>query len=240
MTAFTPIPPKAALEMMAGIPEAHSLLADLAQAGIVKAYARLFEIEGPDGKSSSRDKRLPADVWKRAVSEWKVKDIFSSGTVRIPAGVATTDEPAIVAIGIRFDPASVRRAAQEHGQLSVPVQEEMQVQAEPQPQTKASAAPPPSHTKPAAKHSAGAVKPQTEAKQVQKAKRVEDAPQKARQNSAALLEERIQLTKNEAAEVLNISMSSLNKLINQSLIETTQTLSRVHVTVASIKKHLGM
>ena len=118
MNAFAPIPPSAALAIMDGIPEAHSVLVDLAQAGIVKGYARLLEIEGPAGKSASRDKRIPTDVWRRFVLAWKVKDLFASGTVRIPAGISASDEPSIVAIGIRFDPASVRRAADEHGQTA--------------------------------------------------------------------------------------------------------------------------
>ena len=222
MSAFTPIPPVAALAMMDGIPEARSLLADLAQAGIVKGYARLLEIEGPAGTSSSRDKRIPADVWKRIVSSWKVNDLFANGTVRLPAGIATSDEPSIVAIGIRFDPASVKRAAEEHGKAPPKADARVDPQAAD------------SQAKPVTTTAVDPGAPQKPTPQTLPSKKA------VQRSSSALLEDRVQLTKKEAADILNISMSTLQKLINQGTLETTNTFSRVHVTVASIKKHLGL
>lgn len=119
MSAFTPIPPRSATEMFE-LEQAEGLkiISDLAEAGLVKAYARLIERVQPCGsRESVRDKRIAPAMWRRIISEGKVSEVLS-GTVRLEGSSDFGGGPQVSLIGIRFDPASVRTAALEHGSAS--------------------------------------------------------------------------------------------------------------------------
>jgi excisionase family DNA binding protein len=121
MTAFRPISPSAALSMIETTDvDARIILADLAEAGLVKGYARLLKIAGPSGEREVRDSRLGQDIWSMIIAEGKVADVFSTNTVRLtrqrPEGPVN-----VTAIGIRFEEKSIAAAAAEHGfNLSLP------------------------------------------------------------------------------------------------------------------------
>lgn len=115
MTAWRPISPTEARNILANATvggDAGALLIDLAQAGLVKGYARLIERAGGD---EVRDSRIDRDLWRQVVEGGKVLEIFSNGTVRLEGASA---------IGIRFDERSVRVAATEHGCRVEPAQQE--------------------------------------------------------------------------------------------------------------------
>lgn len=117
MSAFTPIPPRSATEMFPSFGEVEGLkvIADLAEAGLIKAYARLSErIEPCGSRETVRDKRIPAEMWRRIIAEGKVPEVLS-GTVRLDGSPEFGGGPKVSLIGIRFDPESLRRAADEHG-----------------------------------------------------------------------------------------------------------------------------
>lgn len=114
MTAFRPISPSAALAMLEGSDvDARTLLADLAEAGIIKGYARLLK----RGPVESRDCRIPRDVWSQIIAHQKVDDVFTQHSMRItPDGESASDQ-GIAALGIRFEEKSIAVAALQHGLL---------------------------------------------------------------------------------------------------------------------------
>ena len=117
MTAFKPIPPRTATDVFAaaGIPDGMSLIAALAEAGVVKAYARMMERVLPSGiRETFRDNRIPPDLWRRIISERKVDDV-AEGTVRLDGSTDFGGGAKITLIGIRFDPDTLARAAADHG-----------------------------------------------------------------------------------------------------------------------------
>ena len=117
MSAFQPIPPRNATEIFAaaGIHEGMAVIAALAEAGLVKAYARMMERVQPSGvRETVRDKRIPPELWRRIVAEGKVDDVVS-GTVRLDGSPEFGGGPKITLIGIRFDPDTLARAATDHG-----------------------------------------------------------------------------------------------------------------------------
>lgn len=115
MTAWRPISPTEARNILENATvggDAGALLIDLAQAGLVKGYARLIERAGGD---EVRDSRIDRDLWRQVVEGGKAPEIFSNGTVRLEGASA---------IGIRFDERSVRVAATEHGCRVEPARQE--------------------------------------------------------------------------------------------------------------------
>ncbi len=116
MSAFKPIPPCSATEMFELNPaEGLRIIADLAEAGLVKAYARMIERVQPCGsRESVRDKRIAPEMWRRINSEGKTSDVLT-GTVRLEGSPEFGGGPKITLIGIRFDPVSLRKAAEDHG-----------------------------------------------------------------------------------------------------------------------------
>ena len=117
MSAFQPIPPRNATEIFAaaGIHEGMAVIAALAEAGLVKAYARMMERVQPSGvRETVRDKRIPPELWRRIIAEGKVDDVVS-GTVRLDGSPEFGGGPKITLIGIRFDPDTLARAATDHG-----------------------------------------------------------------------------------------------------------------------------
>jgi len=117
MTAFKLIPPRSATDLLAsaGLEDGMTILANLCEAGVVKAYAQSMERVQPTGaREAWRDKRIPADVWRRIIAEGKIADV-ASGTVRLDGSPEFGGGPRYTLIGIRFDPASVGKAASDHG-----------------------------------------------------------------------------------------------------------------------------
>lgn len=115
VSAFQPISPRAALQLLEAADigvDCSRLLADLAEAGLVKGYARLVEVVEP-GKPAAevRDGRIDRAIWKRIVAEDRVADVFGVGSVRL--GEDATGRASV--LGIRFDEKSVIAAAAEHG-----------------------------------------------------------------------------------------------------------------------------
>ena len=115
MTAFSPISPSAALAMLKGSDvDARTLLADLAEAGIIKGYARLLK----RGAAESRDCRIPRDIWGQIIAHQKVDDVFTLHSVRIASDGQTASNDSIAALGIRFEEKSIAAAAVQHGLLA--------------------------------------------------------------------------------------------------------------------------
>ena len=117
MSAFQPIPPRNATDIFAaaGIQEGMAAIAALAEAGLVKAYARMMERVQPSGtRETVRDKRIPPELWRRIIAEGKVEDVLG-GTVRLDGSPEFGGGPKITLIGIRFDPDTLARAATDHG-----------------------------------------------------------------------------------------------------------------------------
>lgn len=117
MVAYTPISPRLASDIVdqAQIDAAWDALASFAEAGIVKAYARLAETVHTDGRREEvRDKRITRELWRRIVAEGRAQDI-ASGTVRLQGSAEFGGGPKVTLIGIGFDDASVRAFASRHG-----------------------------------------------------------------------------------------------------------------------------
>jgi excisionase family DNA binding protein len=124
VSAFQPISPRAAIQLLedadTGL-DCAQLLADLAEAGRVKGYARLVEVSGVGRPTSEvRDGRIDRAVWKRIVAEDKVASVYATGSVRL--GCDTDPAGAVSVLGIRFDEKSVMAAAVEHGRAEPPSQ----------------------------------------------------------------------------------------------------------------------
>lgn len=117
MSAFKPIPPRSAIDVFeaAGIHDGASVVAALAEAGVVKAYARMTERVSPSGvRQSVRDKRIAPELWRRIIAEGKTDDVLG-GTVRLDGSAEFGGGAKIALIGIRFDPDTVGQAAADHG-----------------------------------------------------------------------------------------------------------------------------
>ncbi len=117
MSAFQPISPRAALELLEAADvglDCARLLVDLAEAGLVKGYARLVETAVPGQATSEiRDSRIARTIWKRIVAEDKVADLYAAGSVRLGADGGPAGSVSV--LGIRFEEKSVRTAAVQHG-----------------------------------------------------------------------------------------------------------------------------
>lgn len=94
--------------------DARTLLADLAEAGIIKGYARLLK----RGLVESRDCRIPRDVWGQIIAHQKVDDVFTKHSMRIAPDGEPAGDQGIAALGIRFEEKSIAAAALQHGLLS--------------------------------------------------------------------------------------------------------------------------
>jgi len=114
VSAFQPIAPRAALwlpeDTDTGV-DCERLLTDLAEAGLIKGYARLQAVSETGGATSEvRDARIEGSMWKRFIAEEKIADVFGSGSVRLGGGASSGAS----VTGIRFDEKSVKTAAVEH------------------------------------------------------------------------------------------------------------------------------
>lgn len=112
MSAHQPILPSKAVERVeaAGLPEAHSLLAEFAAAGLVKSYA-LARVTTPAGQEPStvRDAAIPAEIWKRIVKAGKAEQALVSGTVRLAGSELVGGDPEVQITGISFGEGSLSK-----------------------------------------------------------------------------------------------------------------------------------
>ena len=120
MTAHRPIPPIKAADLagQANIAEALRVLADFAEAGILKSYARLQETRYSDGRQEEvRDARIPRAIWRRIIDEGKTSDVLT-GSVRLSGSPELGGGPKMNVIGIRFDEDSAIALVGQHGNPS--------------------------------------------------------------------------------------------------------------------------
>lgn len=124
MSAFNPIPPRRAAELVeeAQLGDAGRVLVDFAAAGLVKGYARLIETVDASGKRSEvRDSRIPRELWRRIVEEGRAEDVWTIGTVRLAGSGLVGGDPAITLIGIRFDDVSLQAVVAQHSGTARPL-----------------------------------------------------------------------------------------------------------------------
>jgi excisionase family DNA binding protein len=212
MSAFQPISPSAAVELLedadTGL-DCAQLLADLAEAGRVRSYARLVEVSGVGRQTSEvRDGRIERAVWKRIVAEDKVAGVYATGSVRL--GCDTDPAGAVSVLGIRFDEKSVMAAAVEHGR-SKPAFRPAKLKAKPVAQVQ--------HAEPVA--------------EVVQAVAVEERPRRILPDGA------VAMSVDEAAAVLGVSRGTVYKLMDTGALESKKVGGRRLVSAASVRALLA-
>lgn len=114
MSAFNPIPAPnliARIEAEAVGVDVRSLIADFAEAGLIKSYARMVAKCGSPTPDEIRDARIGRDIWQRINRANAAESVWSVGSVRL----AGDDHPELSIIGLRFEEAAVRQALKKHG-----------------------------------------------------------------------------------------------------------------------------
>lgn len=117
MSAFTPISPKEAAELMdaAGVPGLPEVLADFAVGGFARTYARLTETIHTGGQRIEvRDAAIPRELWRRIIADRKATAVWDTGTVRLD-GSPHQAQPAVTVLGIRYNREDVALLASQHG-----------------------------------------------------------------------------------------------------------------------------
>lgn len=212
MSAFNPIPPRAAAELVdaAQIGDAASVLVDFAIAGRVKGYARLVEmVDARGARSEVRDGRIPVALWRRIVEAGKIEDVVRAGTVRLPGSGLIGGEPAVTIIGIRFDDASINALIVQHSAAARPAAGAKRSAKSPG-EPVVIAAPLP--LEPAA------------------------APQPARRGPAAIPDGAVTVTIKQAMAALGLGRTTVDKLCGEGKLERIRVGGRALVTVESIRE----
>jgi len=114
MSAFNPIPAPsliARIEAESVGVDLRSLIADFAEAGLIKSYARMVAKCGSPSPDEIRDARIGRDIWQRINRANAAESVWSVGSVRL----AGDDHPELSIIGLRFEEAAVRQALKKHG-----------------------------------------------------------------------------------------------------------------------------
>ena len=117
MSAFHPVPPSKAVEFVeaAGVAGARRLITDFTAAGLIKSYAVSIETIEVDGnRVCIRDAAVPAELWQRVIRQGLVDDVWTGGTVRLPAADLIGGEPEIRITGIRFNEKYLQRLVDHH------------------------------------------------------------------------------------------------------------------------------
>lgn len=117
MSAFIPIPPSKAVEFVeaAGITGARRLITDFTAAGLIKSYAVAIEtIEVNGDPACVRNAAVPPELWQRVIREGLVDDVWTGGTVRLPAANLIGGEPEVRITGIRFNEKYLQRLVDHH------------------------------------------------------------------------------------------------------------------------------
>ena len=116
MTAFNPIGPGRAIEFcdIAQLPDAKTVIAEFAAAGLIRSYARLIETIEAGGRCIElRDATIPRDLWRRIIAERKLADVWNTATVKLD-GSPNHGTPAVKVVGIRFNEIDLTNAAKAH------------------------------------------------------------------------------------------------------------------------------
>lgn len=214
MTAFHPLVPSKAIEMIeaVGIPHAQRLIRDHAAAGLVKSYAMLVETTDVSGKPACvRGAAVPVDIWRRIVAERADEDVWTGGTVRLAPGDLIGSAPSVSITGIGFNGADLQRLINQH--RGVPSKRPTRV--------KATASPPP---------------PSEDERTV--------APEPARQRKAAdlspLLSGALHLTVEQTKAALSIGHTTFYKLLNAGDLERAPSKAGTRITTTSVRRYAGL
>lgn len=117
MSAFYPIAPLKAVEFVeaAGVSGGRRLIADFAAAGMMKSYALVIEtIEVGGARHSVRDSTVSSALWDRIIRAGLVDEVWTGGTVRLPAAHLVGGEPEVRITGIRFSEKHLGRLVEHH------------------------------------------------------------------------------------------------------------------------------
>lgn len=124
MTAFVPISPTGARQILKGISQVDEgvFLSNFVEAGPVRAYAAVIEtLSAEGGRTEVRDGRIPPMLWRRIVAEGKLQQVLSSGSVRLEGDGLVGGRPAVMITGVRFNEANVRHIAHQHAAFPPPI-----------------------------------------------------------------------------------------------------------------------
>lgn len=122
MSAFYPIAPLKAVEFVeaAGVTGGRRLIADFAAAGMLKSYALVIEtIEVGGARHSVRDSTISSSLWDRIICEGMVDEVWTGGTVRLPAANLVGGVPEVRITGIRFSEKHLARLVEHHEGVQV-------------------------------------------------------------------------------------------------------------------------
>lgn len=221
MTAFNPIPASDILKEIepdaAGI-DVRSIIADLAEAGLIKSYARLISKDGSPHVDEVRDARLGRDTWQRINRQGLAEDIWKTGSVRLASG---DGKPEMSVIGVRFEKQAVFSALAKHGVALG----KSDVEAK---QPSQSAGRPRRNEESVSSHSVET--PQSSAQPVKEPKAARAVP---------ALDEVETLTIDETTCHLRVGRTTIYELVRKGELDAKKIGSRTVITTASIRRYLG-
>jgi hypothetical protein len=217
VTAFVPISPAAALELLEGIgvPNKEAALASYVEGGIIKAYAQVtVTIDGRGGRAEVRDRRIDVETWSRIIDQDMICDVWSTGSARLAGDGITGGRPTVQIVGIRFDEKAVRDVVIKHSAKPV-------VTPAPLPKaTKAAATPP--IVSPSAPDAPPLIEAAVSAPPLSMVKR-------------GLAPDELCVSVTEAMEIIGISRTTIYKLRDQGKLIMTKIGGRTMVDASSIR-----
>ena len=214
MTAFHPLVPSKAIEMIeaAGISHAQRLIRDHAAAGLVKSYAMMVETTEASGKPTCvRGAAVPVELWRRIVAERADEDVWTGGTVRLAPGELVGGAPAVSITGIGFNGSDLQRLIDQHRGVPSKRPARAKVTASPSPfiDDQPGIAPEPD--------------------------RQRKAPDLTALQAGAL-----HLTVAETKAALSIGHTTFYKLLNAGDLERAPSKAGTRVTTASVRRYAGL
>lgn len=117
MTAFVPISPTGARQILKGTSEVDEglFMSAFIEAGRIRAYAAAIETLTADGgRTEILDGRIPPVLWRRIVAEGKLEQVLASSSVRLEGDGLVGGRPAVMITGVRFNEANVRLIANQY------------------------------------------------------------------------------------------------------------------------------
>ncbi|KQN93066.1 hypothetical protein ASE95_10820 [Sphingomonas sp. Leaf231] len=205
MTAFHPVPPAKAIQLVeaAGISNAAQLIRDFAAAGLVKSYALVLETIEPAGRRTCvRGGAIPTGLWQRIVGDGVEDAAWIGGAVWLAGADLIGGMPAAIITGIGFNDKDLQRLI-EHQQGGVP--------------------------KPAAAKKASVVGVEL-VPELQSAESPKRQPDSSAIPNGALL-----ATVRQVEAALGFGRTKVNELINAGRLERVKIDGGVRITVASVK-----
>ncbi len=225
MTAFHPLPPKKAIQLVeeAGVMDAALMIRDYAAAGIVKSYAMVVETIGADGsRSCVRDAAIPVALWHRMIDEGADEAIWTGATVRL-AGIEATAVPKANITGVRFNEGDLYKIVTLLGDGAV--------------------AAPDIRATPAVEAPAPFGVPDTRTEDVPAVVDV-PAPRKTRErrqpDPTILMPGKLLLTVTETQAALGLGRTKINELMNDGRLVRTKIDGRVGIDVNSVRALAGI